>query len=112
MTKLERVCRIEEVPRGTVRRFKVAGKDILIAHATNGYYAMDTICSHRNGDLSKGRLEDKIIYCPVHGSGFNVTNGKVVKNVSPVIKTVTRRAATDLRSYPVRVDAGVVWVEI
>jgi len=83
-----------------------------MAHIAYGYYAIDGICSRRNGDLSKGRLEDRIIHCPVHGSEFDVTNGKVVKNVSPVIKAVTGRAAADLRPYPVRVDAGAVRVEI
>jgi len=112
MAKLEKGCRIEEVPQGTVRRFKVANNQILIAHTTDGYSAVDSICSHKNGDLSKGRLEGKIIYCPVHGAGFDVTNGKVAKNVSPVIRAVTRSEATNLRSYPVKVDAGTVWVEI
>lgn len=112
MTNLHKVCRIDEVPRGTVKRFKVADRSIMIAHTTEGYYAMDSVCSHKGGDLSKGRLENKFIYCQVHGTSFDVSNGKVVRNVSPVIKNVTGCEASRLTGYPVRVDTGTVWIEI
>ncbi len=68
--------------------------------------------SHMGGDLSHGKLKDKVIYCPVHGSGFDITNGKVVKNVNQLIKTVTRAQTKNLNIYPVNVDNGEVWVEV
>jgi 3-phenylpropionate/trans-cinnamate dioxygenase ferredoxin subunit len=112
MINIEKICRIEDIPRGMIRRFKSGDKDILIAHTTDGYYAMDSICSHKKADLSKGRLEYKSLHCPVHGTIFDLTTGKVLKNVSRVTEKVTGSTATKLRTYPVRVDAGNILVEI
>jgi len=112
MAELKKVTIVDELPLGTVKRFKVGAKDMIIAHISEGYYAMDGICSHKGGDLSQGKLKGKVIYCPVHGSGFDITTGKVVKNVSRIIKMLTQAEAKDLTAYTTKVEAGAVWVDI
>lgn len=112
MAKWEKVSTTDEVPLGTVKGFKINNKSIIVAHTADGYYALDGICSHKGGDLAKGKLKEKTIYCPVHGSGFDVTTGKVVKNVSRVIKILTQAEAKNLTTHPTKVEAGAVWVDI
>jgi 3-phenylpropionate/trans-cinnamate dioxygenase ferredoxin subunit len=65
-----------QVPPGTMQAFQVEGKKILIANVAGKYYAIDNVCTHMGGDLSKGRLEGQIVICPRHGSRFDVTTGK------------------------------------
>jgi nitrite reductase/ring-hydroxylating ferredoxin subunit len=63
-------------------------------------YALDDICSHEFSRLSEGEVWDGEVYCPKHGSRFNIKSG-VVKGL-PAIKSV--------RSYPVKVEKGEVFV--
>jgi len=112
MAKWEKVGTTNEIPLGTVKGFRINDKSIIVAHTANGYYALDGICSHKGGDLSKGKLKEKAIYCPVHGSGFDVTTGQVVKNVSRVIKMLTQAEAKNLTTYPTKIEADAIWVEM
>jgi len=51
---------------------------VLIVNVCGNFYAVDALCTHYAGDLSQGKLEGKILTCPVHASRFDVTSGKVV----------------------------------
>ena len=112
MADFQRVCVVEDVPQNTRKKFEITNKTILLVHIGDNYYAMDGICSHRGGDLSKGKLKNKVIRCPRHGTEFDVTTGKVVKNVNSIIKALTRAEAKDLSTYPTKVEAGAVWVQV
>ena len=79
MGKLVEVSKIQEIPAGTMKGFKVEGKEIVVASYEGKYYAIEKKCTHMGGDLSKGRLEGKVVTCPRHGSQFDVTTGRVVK---------------------------------
>jgi glycine betaine catabolism B len=58
-------------------------------------YAMDAVCSHEGGPLEDGTLQGYELKCPWHYAIFDVRNAKVSE------QTVW---ATDLQSYPVKVD--------
>ncbi len=105
-----RVCATDEVPLGRMKKFTVREENILIAHIAEGFYATGAVCTHMGGDLSKGRLRGNIVRCPLHWSQFDVTTGKVHKNVYRVVKLITRREAHDLKSYPIKVEDGAVWI--
>ena len=58
-------------------------------------------CTHRQGPLSKGKLDGSTVTCPLHGSQFNVCTGEVL-----------RGPATDpLKTYRVIVDGDMGKVE-
>jgi len=76
------------------------------------FYAMDAVCSHLSGYLPKGRLEKGVVTCPVHGAQFDITTGRVVKNVGMSIRMATRREATDLKTYKVKVVGDEVLVAV
>jgi nitrite reductase/ring-hydroxylating ferredoxin subunit len=109
---MERVAGTDQVPAGTMTGFTVKGRRILLANVGGSFHAMDAVCSHMQGDLAKGKLEGKIVTCPVHGSRFDVTTGKVVGNVSWAVKTFTRKTASDLATFHTEVKDGAVWVEV
>ena len=95
-----------------MRGFMVQGRKILLANVAGQFYAMDAVCSHMQGDLSRGKLQGTIVTCPVHGSQYDVTNGKVFRNVSWAVKTFTRKSATDLATFRTEVKEGAVWVGV
>jgi 3-phenylpropionate/trans-cinnamate dioxygenase ferredoxin component len=109
---MEQVCSAADVPQGTMRGFTVKGRKILLANVGGTYHAMDGVCSHMQGDLAKGKLEGTIVTCPVHGSKFDVTNGKVTGNVSWTVKTFTRKIASDLAVFKTEVKDGAVFVDV
>jgi len=109
---MEKLGPSSEVPPGSLRGFTVGGKKILVANIGGAFHAMDAVCSHMQGDLTRGRLEGNVVTCPRHGSRFDVTTGKVVGNVSFLVKTATGKVATDLKTYRVTVQDGSLFVDL
>ena len=67
------IAKAEEIPEGQMKLFTIGDKNILIANFEGIYYAINGRCTHMGGDLSKGKLEGKVVTCPRHGSQFDVT---------------------------------------
>jgi glycine betaine catabolism B len=76
-------------------RVDLTGKPIVLSKVNGKVYAMDAVCSHEGGPLEEGTLEGYELKCPWHYAIFDVRNAKVSE------QTVW---ATDLQSYPVKVD--------
>jgi ferredoxin-NADP reductase/nitrite reductase/ring-hydroxylating ferredoxin subunit len=76
-------------------RVELNGKPIVLSKVNGKVYAMDAVCSHEGGPLEEGTLEGYELKCPWHYAIFDVRNAKVSE------QTVW---ATDLQSYPVKVD--------
>ncbi len=72
------VAGTDEVAAGGMKAFNVEDKDILVAGCDGDYYAIGSRCTHRGGDLSKGKLEGCIVTCPRHGSRFDLKTGKCI----------------------------------
>jgi nitrite reductase/ring-hydroxylating ferredoxin subunit len=73
------IAQTDQIPAGTMKSFTIEGKSILVANIDGKFSAIGSKCTHAGGDLSKGKLEGKIVTCPRHGSQFDVTSGKRVK---------------------------------
>jgi 3-phenylpropionate/trans-cinnamate dioxygenase ferredoxin subunit len=72
------IATIDQLPLGTMKDYTVNSKEILLTNYDGKYYAMDLKCTHMGGDLSKGKLEGKIVICPRHGAKFDITTGECV----------------------------------
>jgi nitrite reductase/ring-hydroxylating ferredoxin subunit len=72
------VAQVNEVPPGTMKSFSAGGKQVCIANVEGKFFAINSVCTHAGGDLSKGTLQGKVITCPRHSSKFDVTNGKCI----------------------------------
>jgi ferredoxin-NADP reductase/nitrite reductase/ring-hydroxylating ferredoxin subunit len=94
-----KVANINDFKEGRLLRVEPKGAPpIVLAKVDdegNDVYAIDATCTHEGGPLDEGTLEGHNLTCPWHNAIFDVRNG----NVSD--QTVW---ATNLRSYPVRLD--------
>ncbi len=93
--RLQKVANKNELKEGGLLRVEPEGKPIVLAMVGGRIYAMDAVCSHEGGPLEDGTLEGNELKCPWHYAIFDVRNAKVSD------QTVW---ATDLQSYPVKVD--------
>lgn len=115
MSNFTEVAKIDELKSGAMKAANVAGRQILLARVGDKYYAVDNVCTHMEGNLSQGKLEGTVVTCPVHGSQFDITNGRVLRwletgQTSKEGKSV--KPAKDLTVYSVKVEDGRVLVKV
>ena len=97
------VCNAADLGTEDVIRFDHCRKTYaIIRDAAGKLYATDGICTHGNNHLSEGLVKDGIIECPKHNGRFNYKTGQAKR--APV--------CVDLKTYPVRIEAGKVLVQI
>ena len=97
-----RTIKIDEVPPGTVRELSVEGKTIALANVDGKIYAVNNVCLHRGGPLGQGPLQGKMLICPWHGWGYDVTSGKLVDNPAAAVDCY----ATEVRGQDIFIDVG------
>jgi 3-phenylpropionate/trans-cinnamate dioxygenase ferredoxin subunit len=113
MSKFTEVAKTGELKNGTMKAVLAAEREILLARVGDKYYAVDNLCSHMKGNLSKGKLEGTVVTCPVHGSQFDISNGQVVRWLKGGLVSKVGRAlklSSNLTVYSVKVEDGKVLV--
>ena len=103
------VAKKDLIPEGSMKAFKIQGKDILVVNYKGSCYAISSKCTHAGGDLSKGVLEGNIIRCPRHGSKFDVTTGK--NTAGPKIGFLKLKTPDEL-AYEVKIEGESIMVNI
>lgn len=91
-----------EVAPGTARVVDAGGRRIAICNTGDGLYAIDDVCTHDGGPLDQGQLKGHEIECPRHGARFDVVTGRAL--CLPAVRPV--------RTYPVRLEGGMVEVDV
>ena len=67
--------------------------NIVLFNIAGRHFAIGDVCSHDDGPVGEGELDEEQIICPRHGARFDVSNGKAL----------TMPAVEDIPAYPVRV---------
>ena len=99
-TAFLKLAETADVAPGQVKVYEVQGRRIALCNVDGTFYAIDDVCTHDGGPLDQGELVGHQIECPRHGARFDVRSGRVL--ALPAVMPV--------RSYPVRVEDGVVKV--
>jgi 3-phenylpropionate/trans-cinnamate dioxygenase ferredoxin subunit len=81
---------------------RVGDRQIALCRSGGELYALDNVCTHQYALLSDGYVEDGCIECPLHQGRFSLATG------APLAPPVTQ----PVRVYPVRCNAGKVYVEV
>ncbi len=108
--------KVGELADGAMKSVSTKQGEVLLARVGNKYYAASNRCPHMKGKLDQGTLEGTVVTCPLHGSKFDLKDGKVVRWLggTGVLARVGRvfKSAQDLKTYPVQVKDDQILVEL
>ncbi|MCR6502177.1 MocE family 2Fe-2S type ferredoxin [Shinella sp. CPCC 101442] len=98
-----RACATEDVELEEQIRFDHSGRTFLVIRSPDDeFFCIDGICTHENVHLADGLVMDGIIECPKHSAHFDYKTGEAMR--AP--------ACINLRTWPVKVEDGDVFIEI
>lgn len=87
---------------GEIAQAEAAGESLALYKVGDKVYATQELCTHAYVSLVDGYLEGTIIECPVHQARFDITTGKVLDPP----------ANSDLKTYKVKIENGMICVEV
>jgi 3-phenylpropionate/trans-cinnamate dioxygenase ferredoxin component len=98
------ICAIDDLPPGAKRVVTWEDLEIGIVNCGGDILAIEDRCSHDNGDLMEGDVDEEkcTVECPRHGSLFDLRTGK----------PLTLPAYVPVDTFPVLVEDGVIRVEV
>ena len=78
MTEILDICPVAELPPGASRIVEWEDLEIGIFNCNGELLAIEDRCSHDDGNLVEGELDEEscTIECPRHGSVFDIRTGK------------------------------------
>ena len=94
------IAPVSELPNGERLFVDLGDKPIVIFNIAGQLFAIGDVCTHDDGPLGDGVLEDHNIVCPRHGAEFDIRTGKVM----------SMPAVVDIPAYPVQVRDGVIFI--
>jgi nitrite reductase (NADH) small subunit len=92
---------LAELPPGSLVQVHLKGAAYALCNHAGLLRCFDGLCPHAGGPLGDGNLDGESIVCPWHGWAFDCVTG--VNEFD---------ADTELRSYPVLVRDGSIFVEL
>ena len=98
------ICPLEELPPGERKLVEWEDLEIGIFNCAGELLAIEDRCSHDDGDLVQGELDQDTctVECPRHGSRFDLRTGK----------PLTLPAYVPVDTFPVSVEDGVIKLEV
>ncbi|HXJ79156.1 MAG TPA: Rieske (2Fe-2S) protein [Candidatus Methylomirabilis sp.] len=97
-----RAASLDAISAGQPTLVELDGLRIALVRVGDAVYACGDVCAHQGGPLSEGKLSSFRLACPWHGWIYDVRTGACA---------FPGRGA-GVPSYPVRVAAGEIWVEL
>ena len=82
--------------------FEIDGQPIALFMIADEIFAIADICSHDDGPLAEGDVEDHNVVCPRHGAHFDLRSGKAL----------SLPAVVDIPAYPVKINGEEILVGV
>ncbi len=96
------VADADGIADGEVKTFQVEAHRVAVARANGQLYAVQDLCSHDDGPLGDGDLEEYAIVCPRHGAKFDIRTGEVL----------AMPAAAPIETFPVMEKDGRIHIAL
>ena len=96
------VAPADDIPDGERLFIEINNQPVVILNIRGDYFAIADVCTHDDGPLGDGMLDDHQIICPRHGARFDVRTGKAL----------TLPAVLDSPVYPIRVVDGQIEIGV
>lgn len=90
-----RVARAVDVPPGTGKHFRVAGRDLAVFNDREVFFVTDDACPHQGASLAEGAVHEGIVTCPWHGWSFGLRSGSCVHAPGVAVGTYLARRRGD-----------------
>ena len=98
-----RVTVCDNIPPREGRAARVGDREIAVFNLGDRVLAVDSRCPHERGPLADGIVAGDCVVCPLHGWKVSLETGAVERPAT---------ASACVRTYPTRVEEGVVLVEL
>lgn len=92
----------DELPNGERIFLEIDGQPVAVFNIAGKYFAIADVCSHDDGPVAEGEVEDTQIECPRHGAHFDLETGEAL----------SLPAVVDIPAYPVKVEGDEVMLGI
>lgn len=100
MKQWREVC--EEHAFQRTHKFVHRRKEIALFRLDDGIFATDNSCSHEYSPLCEGMIMGGDVYCPKHGSRFDIRTG-AVRDLP---------ATRPVKTYDVKIEDGIIYVRV
>lgn len=95
------VAKTNDVKEGEIYAIEIDETPIALTRLNDKIYAFGDICTHDDGPLAEGTIEDGCVVCPRHGARFDLETGK------PSFPAVTK-----IPIYDVRIEGDDVKIQV
>ncbi|MBN2738550.1 MAG: non-heme iron oxygenase ferredoxin subunit [Spirochaetales bacterium] len=99
-SKWLKIGKLEDLPKRSC--FQHKNKAYAVFKLNEEVFVLDDVCSHEYSRLSEGEVWDHEVYCPKHGSRFDIKTGEVIN--FPATRPV--------KTYEVKIDNGEVLLKL
>ncbi len=82
--------------------FEIDGSPIALFKVADEIFAIADVCSHDDGPLAEGDVDDHHVICPRHGAHFDLRSGEAL----------SLPAVVDIPAYPVRLEGDAILVGV
>ena len=98
------ICPVSELPPGGMRLVEWEDLEIGVFNCAGELLAIEDRCSHDNGNLVEGELDEATctVECPRHGSRFDLRTGN----------PVNLPAYVPVDTFEVSVEDGLIKIEV
>jgi nitrite reductase/ring-hydroxylating ferredoxin subunit len=126
----QEVAAVADIAPGGMIGARAGGDELCVCEFAGAYYAVSRRCGHQNAPLEQGALEGWVLTCPLHHAQYDIRTGRNLSwptdpylGSGPLPEPVERFfrlehrlqrkiLVHDLRTYPVRVRAGSIEVDL
>jgi 3-phenylpropionate/trans-cinnamate dioxygenase ferredoxin subunit len=85
MTEFIKVAKTSDLAPGEKMLVEYDEEDVGLFNIDGQIYAISDVCTHDDGPLVEGQLDDEWIVCPRHGARFNIKTGQqTMPAITPV----------------------------
>lgn len=95
-----KVAAVSDVPEDGTLLVDVGAEPVCLYNLAGKIYATHDNCSHGQASLADGFVDGEYIECPLHQGTFHIPTGRAVGVP----------CKTDIKSYPVKIEDGAVFV--
>jgi len=96
------VAKVTEMKEGRAISREAGDHSIALCKVDGAVYAIENVCTHDDGILTGGAIEDHAIICPRHGARFDVRTGEVLR----------MPAAFPVKTFEIKIEGDTVLVKV